>query len=448
MADITTLDAHIQRQKQDHLKLGAPSISWRKQQIQQAINLLQENAEAIIAAVNQDYGYRAASLTRYADIDSVISTLSYADKHLASWMRPSRRYVPLRQWLKGERAYVDYQPLGVVGVMAPWNGPVALLFLALAGIFAAGNRVVLKPSHQTPQTAQLIEKLIAKYFPPEIAIAMSGDVTFAQAFAAAPFDHLLYTGNAEIATQVMSKAAAQLTPLTLELGGSSPVVISQSAKLSYAIKQLIQAKMINAGQICIAPDVVYIHHEQLDDFVQQAKAATQQQYPEGLQTEEYPVVFSEQQEHHLQDLLQEATQENTQVIPLLPEQVEEQGRYIPRLLIDPPLTSRICQHEIFGPLLRVHTYDKFSEVSQHMQQTQAALALYYFGQNQAEIDQLMSHTCSGGITINDVMTHAFTPNLPFGGVGRSGFGRYGGLEGFRTFSNARAIYRKKPLFGR
>lgn len=445
-ADFNALQSIIYTQKQDHLKLGAPDIQWRQQQIQQAISLLQDNADAIIAAVNEDYGYRAASLTRYADIDSVIATLRYASKHVQRWMRPEKRYVPPLQWLKGERAYVDYQPLGVVGVMAPWNGPVALLFLALAGIFAAGNRVVLKPSHQTPETAELIAQLVADYFSPTVASVVTGDLAFAQEFAQAPFDHLLYTGSSNTGAQVMAAAAQHLTPVTLEMGGASPVVLSESANLDYAVKQVIQAKMVNAGQICIAPDAIYIHESQLKTLVERMQHAAQERYPQGLETSEYPVVFSSQQEEQLKRLLQEAEQSQTEVITLLPEQSEEQGRCIPRLLINPSLDSKACQHEIFGPVMRVHTFQTFPQVCEHIQQSQTPLALYYFGKQQQEINQLMQFTVSGGITINDVMTHAFTPNLPFGGVGRSGMGRYGGLEGFRTFSNTRAIYRKKPFF--
>ncbi len=437
----------IEKQQQDHFEQGAPSLAQRRQKIYTAIQLLQENADAIIDAVNQDYGFRARDLTRYADIDSVVSTLQYAHKHVKAWMKPQKRSVGLAKWLKGERAYIDYQPLGSIGVMAPWNGPVALLFLSLAGIFAAGNRVVLKPSHQTPKTAALIQILISQYFRPEQAVVVSGDVNFAQIFASAPFNHLLYTGNSYIGAQVMGEAAKQLTPVTLELGGASPVVVGQTANLQDAVSKTLQAKMVNAGQICIAPDAVYIHESQLSQFIEFAKYAAQKLYPEGLKTTDYPALFSDEQFTRVHNLLEDAKAQQVDVIGLLTDQDCSGAPHrslAPTLLINPSLEAQACQQEIFSPILRVHTYKQVNEVIEHIQQTQTPLALYYFGSDKAELNYLLDHSRSGGVTINDVMVHAFTPNLPFGGVGRSGMGRYGGLEGFRTFSNARAIYRKKP----
>ncbi|MFM8353377.1 MAG: coniferyl aldehyde dehydrogenase [Gammaproteobacteria bacterium] len=429
---------------------GLPSAAVRKDRPARAIGLLKSHGDQLVEAMRADFGHRSVHQSMMTDIAGSIGPLRHAQQHLETWMRPEKRKVgPFPLNLLGARARVEFQPLGVVGVISPWNFPVNLTFSPLAGILAAGNRCMIKPSEFTPATSAVMAEIFPTAFDDnEIAVITGGAATGA-AFAALPFDHLLFTGATSVARHVMRAASEHLVPVTLELGGKSPVVIGRSADLAQTAGAIMAGKTMNAGQICLAPDYVLVPEERVDDFVDAANRAVMRMYPTLLDNPDYTSVINQRHYDRLQGYLTEARARGTRVVEINPagEDFRQQPHHKmpPTLVVDPDDDLALMQDEIFGPILPVKRYRDVGAAIDFINERPRPLGLYYFGRDGAEENTVLTRTTSGGVTVNDVVMHVAQEDLPFGGVGPSGMGSYHGLDGFRTFSHARAIFTQSRI---
>lgn len=343
----------------------------------------------------------------------------------------------------GMQAWIEQQPLGVVGIISPWNFPINLSFGPLAGVFAAGNTAMLKPSELTPKTSELLAELIAGYFDPHELAVVLGDASVGAAFSGLPFDHLVFTGSTSVGRHVMRAAADNLVPVTLELGGKSPVVVAEDFDLRTAVERTLTIKTFNAGQICLSPDYLMVSKKQQEQLVIFGKEFIANSFPTLMSNPEYTSIISERHFVRLVGLLTDAQQKGATLVNLAPGNepaFDEATRKIaPHLVLDVTDDMAIMQEEIFGPLLPVKTYDGADQAIAYINANPRPLAAYYFGDNPQLQAQFMRETTSGGLVINDVMTHASIDSLPFGGVGASGIGAYHGVHGFRRFTHAKPV---------
>ncbi|MEQ8858533.1 MAG: coniferyl aldehyde dehydrogenase [Pseudomonadales bacterium] len=435
----------LERQRQAYLREGAVSAATRKDRLERAVGLLKTHEKRWVEAMDADFGHRSAHQSLFTDVASSVGPLRHAQKHLERWMRPERRKVgPFPLNLLGAKARVEYQPLGVVGVISPWNFPVNLTFTPLAGVLAAGNRCMIKPSEYTPATSALMAEVFPSAFDElEIAVITGGPQAGAD-FSGLPFDHLLFTGATSIGRHVMRAAAEHLVPVTLELGGKSPVVVGRSADLQKTADSIMTGKMLNAGQICLAPDYVFVPRERVDEFVSASERSVARMYPTLLDNADYTSVINERHFQRLNGYIEEARAAGARVVEINPagEDFRQQPHHKipPTLIVDPDDRLQVMQDEIFGPVLPVKGYEQLDETVDYINAKPRPLGLYYFGSDGAEERRVLNHTTSGGVTVNDVVMHVAQEDLPFGGVGPSGMGAYHGLDGFRTFSHARSIF--------
>jgi len=434
----------LERQRRDYVQEGAVSAARRLDRIDRAIALLVDNQKALVDALSADFGHRSRHQSLFTDVAASIGPLKHAKKHLAEWMRPSKRKVDFPLNLLGARARVEYQPLGVVGVISPWNFPVNLTFTPLAGILAAGNRCMIKPSEYTPATSALMAELVARAFDElEVAVVVGGPRTGAD-FAGLPFDHLLFTGATSIARHVMRAAADNLVPVTLELGGKSPVIVGRSADVQKTTDAIMAGKLLNAGQICLAPDYVFVPKEGLDGFVEATQRSVAKMFPTLLHNDDYTSVINRRHFDRLNGYVEEARQKGATVVEINPagEDFRQQPHHKipPTLILDADDSMKVMQEEIFGPILPIRPYDHLEETIDYVNGHPRPLGLYYFGDDAVETREVLTRTTSGGVTLNDVVMHVAQEDLPFGGVGPSGMGAYHGHDGFRTFSHAKSVF--------
>ena len=416
-----------------------PSAEQRIQWLKALSQMLSSNQDALIKAINQDFSNRSADETLLAEIMPSLQGIHYACGHLKKWMKPSRRSVGLA--FQPAAAKVVYQPLGVVGVIVPWNYPLFLAMGPLVGALSAGNRVMIKMSESTPATSQLVKDLLGKIFPEDLVCVALGEAEVGVAFSKLAFDHLLFTGATSIGKHVMRAAAENLTPVTLELGGKSPVIVSADVPLNDAAERIAFGKTLNAGQTCVAPDYVLVPRNRVDGFVAAYREAVTRFYPKLQDNPDYTAIINERQLQRLKGLLSDAESQGAKVINLYPE---AQARRLPQaVLLDVNDDMTIMQDEIFGPLLPIVPYDTLEQAFAYINQRPRPLALYYFGYNKAEQQRVLEQTHSGGVCLNDTMLHVAQDDMPFGGVGPSGMGHYHGHEGFKTFSHAKGTFIKQ-----
>ncbi|MCW2271347.1 Coniferyl aldehyde dehydrogenase [compost metagenome] len=432
----------LEKQRAAFLASEPYSAEQRCELIDRAISLLVNHEQDIIDALAADFGHRSPSFSKGSDVLSPLATLTQVKAELAQWMQPEARQA------KAGQAWVQYQPLGVVGIVTAWNVPGYMVFSGLAGALAAGNRVMIKPSEYTPRTSALLARLIrSAYAEDEVAVVVGGPEV-GQAFCSLPFDHLLFTGAGSIGKQVLRAAAENLVPVTLELGGKSPTIISRSAHFQEAVAKVVMGKLLNAGQLCVAPDYVFVPHESVDAFIAVAKAVVAKFFPTLKDNPEYTSIINARHVERLQRYLSEAREAGVELIELNPNAEDlchaPLNKIAPTLLRNPGDELQVMQDEIFGPLLPIKPYHSITEVIAHINARPRPLALYYFGHDAEEEALVLTHTCSGGVTLNGVLSHASTEGLPFGGVGQSGMGAYHGIDGFRTFSHAKAVLRTAP----
>ncbi|AQR64785.1 coniferyl-aldehyde dehydrogenase [Aquaspirillum sp. LM1] len=419
-----------------------PDLACRRARLQRLHDGLLRHADALAAAISRDFGQRSVDETRVAELFPALQGIAYAQRHLRRWMRAQRR--GLSPWFWPARAEVQAQPLGVVGIIVPWNYPLYLAIGPLTDALAAGNQVMIKMSEYTPATAHCLAQLLAEVFPAgEVQLAL-GEVAMARAFAALPFDHLLFTGSTAVGRQVMQAASANLTPVTLELGGKSPTLIAPGYPIAQAAACIAQGKLMNAGQTCVAPDYVLLPRAALAEFVQAFAQAVARSYPTLADNPDYSTIIHRGQLDRLQGYLDQARAAGAQWHACLPAaeteaQLRAVGKLAPQLLWAVPDGQAVLEEEIFGPILPLLVYDELADALAWIQARPRPLALYLFDHDRARIRQVLKHTHAGGVVINDTLLHVVQDSLPFGGVGASGMGQYHGHHGFLTFSTLKPV---------
>ena len=424
-------------------------LAVRKDRLKRAAAMVRDHADRFCDALSEDFGHRSRDQSMITDIAGSISPIKHALKHLNRWSRTERRKVQFPLGLMGAKARVEFQPKGVVGVISPWNFPVNLVMSPLAGIFAAGNRAMVKSSEFTPATAALFEEVVGKYFAPEELAFVSGGPDVGKAFAALPFDHLIFTGATGIAKHILHAAADNLVPVTLELGGKSPVIVGQGADAARTAGRVAMGKMLNAGQICLAPDYMLVPSAREGELVEGLKAAASAMYPTLLSNPDYTSVINDRHHQRLTDWIEDARAKGATIETVNPANEDfasTNSRKMPLTIVrDVTDDMTLMQEEIFGPVLPVRRYDGIAEAIDAVNRRDRPLAVYYFGEDPAEKRQVLDRTISGGVTVNDVIMHVSMEDLPFGGIGPSGMGAYHGRDGFRTFSHAKAVYEQPKL---
>ncbi|WHU04079.1 coniferyl aldehyde dehydrogenase [Sphingomonas sp. NIBR02145] len=425
------------------------SLDSRRDRLKRAIAMVSDNADKLCDALSEDFGHRSREQSMITDIAASVGPLKHALKHLARWAKPARKPVLFPLGLLGGRGHIEYQPKGVVGIIAPWNFPVQLVVSPLAGVFAAGNRAMVKTSEYTPVTSEVMAELAGRYFDATELAFVSGGPEAGKAFAELPFDHLLFTGATGIAKHILHAAADNLVPVTLELGGKSPVVVSRSADIAQTTERVALGKMLNAGQICLAPDYMLVPEEKEAEVVDGLVAAATRMYPTLLSNPDYTAVINDRHYERLTAWIDDARAKGAEVIAVNPANEDlgsSNSRKLPLHIIRNPTDDMtVMQEEIFGPVLPVRRYVKVEDAIGEVNRRDRPLALYYFGKDEGEKRQVLDRTISGGATINDVIFHVSQEELPFGGIGPSGMGAYHGEIGFRTFSHAKAVYSQPKL---
>lgn len=442
--------AMLEAQRADFLQEGLVSAAARIDRLDRGIDALLRYADKLAEAVHADFSCRPREITLLTDVGASIAPMKHAKKYLRKWMKGAKRPTGFPLNLLGGRSRIEYQPLGVIGIIAPWNFPVSMVFAPLSGALAAGNRVMIKPSEFTPATSEVLDAMIRDVYDPKEVVLFTGGPEVGQAFSNLPLDHLLFTGATSVARHIMAAAARNLVPVTLELGGKSPVVISRTADIEKSLGRIMLGKTMNAGQICLAPDYLLVPEEKLHDVIATAQKVVAKMYPRLLDNAQYTSVVNERHYQRLTGYLAEAEERGVKTIAINPageDFSQQQGTYKipPTLVPEPPEDLKLLQEEIFGPLLPIRTYREFSETIDYINSRPRPLAAYYFGEDAAEQTMLETRTTSGGMCINDVVMHVGQEDLPFGGVGPSGMGSYHGIEGFRTFSHAKSIYRQTRI---
>ncbi|UCP13737.1 coniferyl aldehyde dehydrogenase [Aeromonas media] len=439
--DKFSLPEQLVRLKQACQAQPMPSLAQRRNRLSALKGTLLAHKQALCDALALDYGQRSDYDSLVADILPCVMQINYSLKRLKGWMKPARRHPGLL--LAPARVEVHYQPLGVIGIMVPWNFPVILSLGPLIGAIAAGNRAMIKLSEFTPHTNALLRTLLAQVFGDDEVVVIEGDAGLAAAFSTLPFDHLLFTGSTAVGRLVMAAAAPQLTPLTLELGGKSPCLIAPDMPLALAVERMIFGKSLNAGQICVAPDYVLLPRGQEQSFIEAYQAHFRRLYPKGLDSPDYGSIINRAQYERLTAWLAEAKQAGAQVHPCAsPARDDGARRLVPHLLTEVPGHCQLMQQEIFGPLLPLVPYDSIDEALAYIAARPRPLACYLMSLDPALQSRLIRETHAGGMAINECLFQVAADDAPFGGIGPSGMGHYHGHEGFLTFSKAKTVLRR------
>ncbi|MFL2736526.1 MAG: coniferyl aldehyde dehydrogenase [Gammaproteobacteria bacterium] len=448
------MESVLKLQKKLHIEEGPASIELRKDRLNRCIKMIKEYSDEIIDALQKDFGNRDPKSSFLTEIASTIGVLEHAIKNVDKWTKDEKRpsnvdrpfFIRMLMGLLGSKSYIKYQPLGTVGVISPWNFPVNLILAPLGGIFAAGNRAMIKPSELTPATSEVTKKMFEAYFDKSEAAVFTGDAEVGAAFSALPFDHLLFTGGTQIGKKVMKAASDNLVPVTLELGGKSPVIVDEDANLSEVAKKVMRGKTMNAGQICLAPDYLMLPKGKSEEFAKASNEAVSEMFADLKYNEDYTSVINERHYERINELVSDAKEKGAEVIQINPadEDFEQQElhKIPPTLVLNPTDEMKIMQEEIFGPVLPVKEYEDFDETVNYVNSKDRPLGLYLFSKDKNKEKKVLDNTTSGGVTLNDVIWHIGQEELPFGGVGPSGTGSYHGHDGFKEFSHAKAVYKQ------
>ena len=433
-------------QRQAFLADGFPSAKARIDRIDRVKAIHVRYKQQIVEALEADFGARPPGQTLATDVASIVIEVNETRRKIRQWMKPERRKTPLMMRMIGGRSELQFQPLGVVGNISPWNFPFQLAFAPAIGAFAAGNRIMLKPSELTPQTSALMEEMVASAFDPAEMVVVNGGVDVAQEFSQLPFDHLVFTGGPEVAKHVMRAAADNLVPVTLELGGKCPVVVGKSADIKTVADRVMGTKTVNSGQLCLTPDYIFLPECKVEAFIEEAHSVLSRCYDSLLDNPDYTSVINERHWQRLKGYIDdlEARKVRIEVFNPAGESFDDPGKHkLPFVMpVEPDEDSLIMQDEIFGPMLSIKAYQSLDKVIEFINNKPRPLALYYFGKDKREIEALCQRTTSGGVTINDCAQHAACSDLPLAGVGNSGMGAYHGRHGFLQFSHSKAVYRQ------
>jgi coniferyl-aldehyde dehydrogenase len=435
-------------QQKSFLDDGEPDLKTRQDRIARVIAMTLKNADRFTEATHADYGSRNPELGKALDVVGLIDGLKADRKVTAGFMRGERRASSFPLGLLGGRSRIHYEPLGVIGNISPWNFPINLSFSMLGAAFGAGNRVIINPSDQTPLTSVAIAEAVAEYFDETELAAFAGGLDLAVEFPKLPFDHLMFTGSPALAKVICAEAAKNLTPVTLELGGKSPVIVGRTADMAEAARRVMWGKCINGGQVCLAPDYGFIPAGSESEFVEAADQVVSEMFPTMVGNDTYVNFVNERHYQRVMEYLDDARTKGAQIIEVNPgnEDFPEAARKMPiTFVLNVTDDMLITREEIFGPVFLIRTYSDIEEAIDYVNSRPKPLALYYFGQDGKEWQNILNRTSSGGAVHNDVIVHFMQHELPFGGVGNSGTGRYHGIEGFKRFSNARGIYEQSNI---
>jgi len=457
-------NSHDLRNKFDVLKQAANKMEntvyeERKICLKHLLKEIKKRAEVLSNAVNKDFGHRPVVETKILELIPTVHAIKFILKHLKQWMQPQTKRVSM--WFKFGGAQIIPQPLGVVGIIVPWNYPIQLALIPLVSAVAAGNRVMLKLSELTPNTNHEIRQLLEKVFSKKEVVIVEGDLHVAKSFSALPFDYLMFTGSTETGRKVMAAASQNLTPVTLELGGKSPVIIGPDYPMQVAVERLLTGKLFNAGQTCIAPDYVFISEGSESLFVECAHQFIQKHYPNFLNNADVTTIINQEHYVRLLQLCKDAVSKGAQLISLVSEYktsaeymscleknlAHHDFKFLPCLFVNVPNDAAILNEEIFGPILPMLTYKNIAQIIRYINERPRPLALYLFEENAKRIDEVLSKTISGGVTLNDTLLHAAQEDLPFGGVGESGMGCYHGKAGFDAFTHYRSVFLQTRING-
>jgi coniferyl-aldehyde dehydrogenase len=453
------LTSALERQRAAFLRDGPPSLDTRRHDLMRLKDAVLAHREEFVTALNTDFGHRARQESLLLDLGSVVGTIKYLHWNLRRWMRPERRRVAMVFFPGSNR--VVYQPLGVIGIVSPWNYPVSLALVPLATALAAGNRVMLKPSELTPATSALLATMLSEFFTDEQVAVVTGDAKIASAFSSLAFDHILFTGSIPVGRAVMRAASENLVPVTLELGGKSPVIVERGASLRTAARRIAYGKLTNGGQTCVAPDYLLLPEEEVETFVGLFKEEVEKLYPDIATNPNYTWIINDRHFERLTDLVVDAHAKGARVVELGAQpsaRADSQSRlFLPKVLLDVTGAMEIMHQEIFGPILPIVPYRELDDAIAYVNARPRPLALYVFGPEGPGRQRVLERTTSGNVVIDDTILHYAQDDLPFGGVGQSGMGAYHGSEGFKTMSHAKGIYRQpminvaegvRPPFGR
>jgi len=434
------LEATLDLQRKAYLAHPVPDFAERKADLLSLQRFVRENKEAIVDAICSDYGNRSRHETLFAEVFTALDGVDHALRHLRKWMKPQRRPVDLRNFM-GAKNRVIPQPLGVVGVIVPWNFPLNLSILPLIYIFAAGNRAMVKMSENSRHLAALMIERMPAYFPREKLAIFDETGGVGVAFSALPLDHLLFTGSGQTGRSVMAAAARNLCPVTLELGGKSPAIICDDYPLPKAAERILFVKLFNAGQICTTVDHLYVPRAKLEAFVTLAQQIVPKRYPR-IDSPDYTSVIDQRAFDRITAALQDARARGAQLLQLVPGEPWDSSTHkiAPHLVLDAPEDCELMQREIFGPVLPVIPYDSLEDVIASINSNPRPLALYPFSNDPERVQKLLDRVMSGGVSVNDALFHVAQHDLPFGGIGASGMGHYHGHEGFITFSKLRPVF--------
>ena len=425
-----------------------PPLDVRQDRLARLAAMGEKHASNIVEAISADFGHRSPHETQMAELILVGSAIRHAERHLKGWMK-TRRVTTAMHYLPASNRLMR-QPLGVVGIVAPWNYPYQLSIAPAVAAIAAGNRVMVKPSELTPRFSELLARMVKEVFAEEELAVVTGDAETGKAFTELPFDHLFFTGSTAVGKMVAQAAARNLTPVTLELGGKSPAILDASCDLASAAPRLAFGKLLNAGQTCIAPDYAFVPGERIDSFVESMQRAVAAMYPRLVDNPDYTSIVSERHFARLQGLLQDARAKGARVLAINPagETFAATSRKLPpTLVLGATPEMQLMQEEIFGPILPVLPYAHLEEAIAYINRHDRPLALYWFGSDSANRDKVLNQTISGGVTVNDCIWHIAQEDQPFGGVGASGSGAYHGEWGFRTFSKEKPVFTQSRLNG-
>ena len=443
----TDLSLAFERQRAAWSAAPCPDWAERADRLRRLKRILVEHEAAISQAIDADFGGRPAIETELAEVWPSLEEIKGALRHGRRWMKPRRAGVG--KWFQPARAQVLPQPLGVVGIIVPWNYPLYLAIGPLVAALAAGNRAMVKLSEFTPGFSALLQQLVAQTFSAEEVCIVTGGPEVAAQFSALPFDHLLFTGSTPVGRKVMAAAAANLTPVTLELGGKSPAVITPDYPLAHAVERILAGKLLNAGQTCIAPDYVLLPRASVAAFVDAARAQVRSGYPGGLDDANYCSIVNDRQYRRLAGGVDEAAGQGTRVESLFDGAARDDARHrlAPTLLIDPRSDCGAMRDEIFGPVLPLVPYDRVEDAIAFVNARPRPLALYWFDRDTQRVERALRTMPAGGVTVNDTLLHITQESLPFGGVGASGMGHYHGQWGFDTFSKLKPVFRQSRING-
>lgn len=439
----TPADSELTRifalQKEAYRAAPFPSYDERAANLEKLIRLTEAHEEKFVEAISADFGNRSRHETVIAEIVVTVSGAKLAKKNLKKWMRPRGVATPLH--MLPAKSRLEPQPLGVVGIISPWNYPVQLALAPAAAALAAGNRVLIKPSELTPRASEALKEAIASEFDESVCAVVTGGVEVGQAFTETPFDHLLFTGSTGVGIRVAQAAAKNLTPVTLELGGKSPAIIDDSADLAKATQSIAHGKMLNAGQTCVAPDYVLTPQDKLANTVDGIANAARTLYPEIDTTDDYTSIVSDRHFERLKNLVEEARESGAEIVEVGSANALHPQRKLPlTLVVNPPKDAGVMREEIFGPILPVLSVASREDAVAHVNDGERPLALYWYGEDAETRDRVLHETVSGGVTVNDALWHVAQEHLPFGGVGKSGLGAYHGEAGFETFSHMKPVF--------